>query len=369
LRDTFNIRGLDGLRFLGSMFLLYHHTARGKSIWGIDSSYLVTKGAGDTLMTLFFTLSGFLISYMLLKEKTLTGTVNLLSFYKRRITRIWPLYYLLVFLSIFLFENCTLFALPNNHELTNYGIAIPLYLLQLPNFHVFFSAAMLASLGHLWTIGVEEQFYSISPLIIKKTKNFVKTFLIIICVKFAITILFTVALKFLPLTEYQYNNLKLFKHFFHDLRFETFAIGGLGAYFYLNNKSRIIEAVNTQYVKNANLIFLFSSLWFGNRFDSLHILYAISFTIIIINLASENKAVFFLDNSIVRYLGRISYGIYMYQIPVIYIVSNLLKPYYTLSNSLVWSVFYYIFCFVLSIGISIISYEFMERKIMALARK
>lgn len=351
------------------MFLLYHHTERGKSIWGFNSDYMLTKGVGDTLMTLFFTLSGFLITYILLKEKSKTGTVSLLNFYKRRITRIWPLYYLLVFASIILFENCNLFSVPGIYEPTNFFIAVPLYLLQLPNFHVFFSTAMLASLGHLWTIGVEEQFYAISPFIIKKTKNLVRAFFIIIIVKFAITMLFTIILRLYPLSISQFDNLKLIKHFVHNLRFETFAVGGIGAVVFFENKTRISDFINKPMVKILNLFFLFLMMWFGDKFDVIHILYAISFSIIIINLATQKKSIYFLDNRYVSYLGQISYGIYMYQVPVIYVVSNLLKPYYATSNLFLWSSIYCVICFVLSIGISILSYELFERKIMDLVRK
>lgn len=369
MRDQFYIRGLDGLRFLGSVLVLFHHIERCKSVFGYDSGYMLTKGLGDTSMTFFFTLSGFLITYILLNEKKKSGTISLRNFYKKRVARIWPLYYLLVFSSILFFENSDLFAIPGIHEQTNYSVAIPLYLFQLPNFHVFFPASMLAALGHLWTIGVEEQFYAISPLIIKRVENFVKAFLIIVILKFIVTIAFTFIIQFSSLSLNQIDSLKIVKHFLHNLRFETFAIGGITAYIFLENKMRILEFVNRPLVKYLNLFFLLLTMWFGNKFDTFHILYAMSFSIIIVNLATKKEPVFFLDNTYIKYLGKISYGIYMFQIPVLYVVSNVLRPYYLTTNLVVWNLGYYIACIVFSIGISILSYEFMERKLIALSKK
>lgn len=369
MRNTFYIRGLDGLRFLGSFLVLFHHTERGKILFGYPFGFSFTKGVGDASMTLFFTLSGFLITYILLKEKNKTGTISLPNFYKRRVSRIWPLYYLLVFSSIFFFEKSDLFALPGPHVPTDYHIAIPLYLFQMPNFHVFFSAAMLAALGHLWTIGVEEQFYAISPLIIKRTKNFVKAFVIIISIKIFITIAFAFSFKFLALTIDQLKDLKVLSRFLYNLRFEAFAVGGIAAYVFLEKKEKILDLINRPLVKYTNLVVLLLTMPLGHWSDTLHVVYAVCFSIIIINLATKATPVFFLDNKYIRYLGQISYGIYMYQAPVIYLVSNSLRPYYSGEHLILWNITYSVACFALSIGIAIVSYELVERKIIALARK
>ena len=70
------------------------------SLPNIDSVSFVSQ-LGDSGVTLFFVLSGFLITYLLLQEKKQTQTIQIKNFYIRRILRIWPLYYLAVFLSFF----------------------------------------------------------------------------------------------------------------------------------------------------------------------------------------------------------------------------------------------------------------------------
>jgi len=369
LRDKFYIRGLDGLRFLGSLLILLHHTEKGKVLFGYESHYSFTNGMGHTAMTLFFTLSGFLITYILLKEKKETGTISLINFYKRRISRIWPLYYILIFLSLFFFSQSNLFYMPGTNASVNYFVALPLYFFQLPNLHVFFSGALLVALGHLWTIGVEEQFYAITPLLLKKTKNIAKALVIIILIKFLITIVFSILFNFSLLPAEVLNSLKVTKHFLFNLRFEAFAVGGLGAYFFIEKKESILYYVNQPMIKYFNLGLLILTMGLGNASQLLHLFFAVSFTYIIVSLASKNQPIFFLDNFIITYIGKISYGLYMYQLPVIYIVSNLLRPYYTSSNLLSWNIIYYILCLCISFGISILSYEFVERKIIALARK
>lgn len=53
----------------------------------------------------FFVLSGFLITYLLLEERRVSATVSIKKFYMRRILRIWPLYYLIVILGLFVFRT------------------------------------------------------------------------------------------------------------------------------------------------------------------------------------------------------------------------------------------------------------------------
>jgi peptidoglycan/LPS O-acetylase OafA/YrhL len=368
LRSVFYIRGLDGLRFLGSFLILWHHSAKGKEMFGYPSNYLLTGGLGHTAMTLFFTLSGFLIIFILLNEKKNTGDISLSNFYRRRISRIWPLYYFLIGLSIFFFANCSWFNHPGDIP-TNYAIAIPIYLLQMPNAHIFFMNGGLVALGHLWTIGVEEQFYAIAPVIIKKTKNVVKAFLIIILIKFCIGLIMSLSLKLFTFPEDQLRTMKALNRFLYNLRFEAFAVGGLGAYCFLEKKEAILSFINKPLIKYTNLFFLLLTMGFGNVSHLFHLVSAVNFTIIIIGLATRSQPVFFLDNRYIRYIGQISYGIYMYQVPIIYVVINFLGRYYSSENELVWNTFYYLSCIVLSIVVSIISYELVEKKIIAFARK
>jgi peptidoglycan/LPS O-acetylase OafA/YrhL len=115
--------------------------------------------ACDFGLSLFFTLSAFLICELLLREREATGTVGVKQFYIRRILRIWPLYYLGVALGV------GAAFLPGAEP----GSAI-----KMGWFAIFMGAwfcathgALLNPANVLWSISVEEQFYLFAPWIIK----------------------------------------------------------------------------------------------------------------------------------------------------------------------------------------------------------
>ncbi|MEO6808508.1 MAG: acyltransferase [Isosphaeraceae bacterium] len=113
----------------------------------------------------FFILSGYLISTLLLREEARYGRISLRAFWVRRILRIWPLYYLTLTLAFF--------ALPwfDGVTPTTYG---PGYGRHLPAFLVFagnWSMALLGPVGNdaisiLWSVCIEEQFYVLAPLLV-----------------------------------------------------------------------------------------------------------------------------------------------------------------------------------------------------------
>src|SRR3954447_9736754 len=85
---------LDALRFFAFLKVFFLHIPV-----ATFAVFNFLKNGGGTGVVFFFVLSGFLITYILLSEKTLTGTIKLKNFYLRRILRIWPLYYLILCLA------------------------------------------------------------------------------------------------------------------------------------------------------------------------------------------------------------------------------------------------------------------------------
>jgi peptidoglycan/LPS O-acetylase OafA/YrhL len=105
---------------------------------------------------LFFLISGFLITYLLLEERRLHGRIAIGRFYGRRALRIWPLYFLVVA------TGPLLTALFNEPGPATY---LP-HLVFLGNFELIANGFSSASLNHLWSICIEEHFYLICPLIV-----------------------------------------------------------------------------------------------------------------------------------------------------------------------------------------------------------
>ena len=97
-------KGLAEIRALAAFFVIFHHIELYKHRDGLTSLYdtplsYFIDALGKNGVYIFFVLSGFLITYLLLVEKKINTRINIRKFYFRRILRIWPLYYLIILIS------------------------------------------------------------------------------------------------------------------------------------------------------------------------------------------------------------------------------------------------------------------------------
>ena len=146
---------LDGLRGLAVVAVLLFHA-------GIDQA----RG-GFLGVSLFFTLSGFLITSLALSERSATGTVRAVAFWKRRIRRLLPASLLALVLALVV----TMVALPVDQRVDAVG-DIRAALLNVANWRFIFEGASYADLDllpspveHYWSLAIEEQFYLVFPLV------------------------------------------------------------------------------------------------------------------------------------------------------------------------------------------------------------
>lgn len=154
--------GLNGLRFFAAMIVAVSHVELLKQYHGLPNAYdsPAVYELGRLAVTLFFVLSGYLITFLLLKEKELTGTITIGAFYMRRVLRIWPLYFLLVALAFFVFPRIGAMQVPplTGQLADNLRFTLPLFTLFLPQLALsMFAPVPFAEPA--WSIGVEEQFY------------------------------------------------------------------------------------------------------------------------------------------------------------------------------------------------------------------
>ncbi|MDF2436963.1 MAG: acyltransferase [Bacteroidota bacterium] len=165
---------LDGLRFIAFLSVFINHAAGCLNYTNHNKYYLFIRDrillSGDMGVNLFFVLSGFLITYLLLKEKELYGRINIGDFYMRRILRIWPVYFLVVAVCLLIFP------LFKDHLPVNFPIGVSvskldplLYATFLGNFDYLFHGISNVLIGVLWSVSVEEQFYLFWPLIVAFT--------------------------------------------------------------------------------------------------------------------------------------------------------------------------------------------------------
>lgn len=99
VHKAIHLPGLNGLRAIAALsVVIAHSTQEGISDFGLP--WLFNIPLAGYSVTLFFVISGFLITYLLVNEFDRTDTVNVGKFYVRRILRIWPIYYL------FIYDHC-----------------------------------------------------------------------------------------------------------------------------------------------------------------------------------------------------------------------------------------------------------------------
>ena len=158
---------LDGLRFFAFFAVFLFHSfytsdATIKSSPVYQFCFNITR-QGHLGVNFFFVLSGFLITYLLLSEKQLAGRIAIGAFYIRRILRIWPLYYVVVFLGFVVYPWIKIHFGQNLPQET----AQPWYFIFfLSNFNNLYHGCQTPTLTLLWSVSVEEQFYLIWPLLV-----------------------------------------------------------------------------------------------------------------------------------------------------------------------------------------------------------
>ena len=163
---------LNALRFTAALLVIIHHIEQFKRIYHLDSLYGESpfiSSIGPQGVSLFFVLSGFLITYLLLSEEKKSLNINIPKFYIRRALRIWPLYFLVVILSLFVLPYITILNLPGYDATvtqTFLGYKLLLYIFFFANI-VFAIFGLVPYCAQSWSIGTEEQFYLVWPILLK----------------------------------------------------------------------------------------------------------------------------------------------------------------------------------------------------------
>jgi len=164
--DRFYRPELDMLRFFAFVSVFLYHglpgivTTRHSGVAAQAALYETTmKGAGRFGVCLFFLLSAYLITELLCRERANTGTIHIRSFYSRRILRIWPLYF------AFLLAGILLGVAIHDYRLEARRIAA--FLLLVGNWYAARVGCSANPIAPLWSISVEEQFYLAWPCVVK----------------------------------------------------------------------------------------------------------------------------------------------------------------------------------------------------------
>lgn len=375
--------GLNGLRFFAAFAVIITHVELMKKFLGFDNLWFdagivqslpmkdIVEGKihwmnplvaefGPLGVVFFFVLSGFLITYLLLVEKQQTSTVAVRKFYLRRIFRIWPLYFLIFILGFFILPHFDAFYVPGQSESLqeNFWGNFWCYLCILPNLGFAMYLAVPA-IGQSWSIGVEEQFYIIWPVIMKWFKKPLAAILTVTFVLLAIK-----ASVVLLDRSIDARWLSVLSKFLAMSKIECMTIGALGAWLLFTKKDRILKLIYSKTMLIASLLGVIILIYFTPRLlqDGVHLVYAVCFLTIILNVSREGKLFVSLENRLFHVLGKISYGIYMYHLIVVTFVVFCFQR--MLGKGAELGFIENFLIYLLSIGgtilISWLSYEFFE---------
>tara|TARA_B110000977_G_C10972516_1_gene452872 strand:+ start:38 stop:1132 length:1095 start_codon:yes stop_codon:yes gene_type:complete len=351
------IKQLDSLRAIAVILVIISH-------WFSKSHILNHFPNGTIGVDMFFVLSGFLITSILFQNRTIPNVTRgeiLKVFYARRTLRIFPIYYLTIFILL-AFSKYTGTSIKSDFLY---------YFTYTSNFNFLIKGHWDGMLSHLWSLAVEEQFYLIWPWLIIFTK---KKHLIYI-----ITLFILVGLS----SRLIFNDLSL-SRILTTSCFDSFGIGALLSWFIHFKEKRLKMFYSISMIFSLILI---SLVIYGNFAFSIHywtiipsstansIISIWLITYIYINRTSNKRIFrFFLDSPILIFLGKISYGIYLYH-NIIPRFTGIIKNSHVIKSSETFNLllnlpyFMLIFNSVLLVIISWGSFKIIELPFLKLKKK
>ncbi|CAG5008807.1 O-acetyltransferase OatA [Dyadobacter sp. CECT 9275] len=359
---------LNGIRCIAALLVVFHHLEQAKEALHLPNVYEVPiiQHAGRLGVGLFFVLSGFLISFLLLSEKERYGNIDIKKFYLRRVFRIWPIYFLIVLLSLFVFPHIGLLSFPEIEKniTDHYTERLFLLMIVLPNY-AFVLYDLPYWCAQTWSIGVEEQFYYLWPWLIKYTKKRIPIFLLFVTL--TIVMLF-LGLHFLNAPSRE-ENLKIIATFIGQFRIQTMALGGFCAWLVFKDKEKVLSFIFRKDIQIATygvLLLLFLS---GVHFNGFLEVYSLFFGFFVLNLSCNPKSIISLENPVISYLGKISYGLYVYHVVVIVLLLNIFRNYFPLLQGPIYQILVYVLTLAGSIAVASVSYLYLEKPLLAFKDK
>ncbi len=294
-----HIPALDSFRALAVLLVIIGHYTPGESAVHVFPFSMIG-------VVLFFTLSGFLITGILLreKEKISKGEIgrgrSLLNFYLRRVLRIFPIYYALV-LFFMLLPDISDSAIKSNYAY---------YLTYTSNFWMYRHGDFDGILGHLWSLSVEEQFYLIWPFLILAVpmRHLPKLFLSAIMI----------SLAFRTWT-FSANGISEVNNVLTPAAFDAFALGGWLSYLILQPPAGLRKYTGIALTAGIAGLTLSIAMPFAPMAAS--VIDRLSIALIgtgligrLLELNSGSLSGKIICHPVMLYIGKISYGLYVYHL-------------------------------------------------------
>lgn len=339
-KATTRFGSLDGLRCLAIVPVFWHHCTLGP-LAGV-------LGKGPLGVDLFFAISGFLITTLLLRERDATGRVAAGAFYARRSLRIFPLYYAVLGLYVL----HAWLGMPSGPQRDHFWRSLPFFATYTTNWFVNFAVPHPVSFAFSWSLAAEEQFYLVWPWVIRLGG-------------------YWPAIAGLGL-------LGLDQGAEHGLWASVLAPGGLGHRIVSSIASPICMGALLALALHARRTFIVAGVLLGQRASALILLAALGLCVVFdvplwsahLLLAAivgacvvrRNSLVWLLNSRAVAWVGTVSYGVYLLHVGVITFVRRscpgLAQPAWT-----------FIVALPLTVALASLSFRLFEQRLLALRRR
>ncbi len=300
---------------------------------------------------LFFIISGFLITYLLIEEKMATNTISFIKFYIRRSLRVFPIYYLLLLLSFLYFHFFTTGP----------------YINYIPNLFFWGNFTVIAQgswiqcwLTPIWSLCVEEHFYWVIPLLVYLTPaKYLKHL-------FGIVIGISICAK----AYFAYSIAESWYYIYaHTLsKMDILAIGGLLACVHSETPIKFNISKGWMALGIITIILIMTAIDFSDYttiFWATFRKYIINIPFLVLLCAvifNEDPFIQKIrNNKYTDYLGKISYGLYMYHTMIIFFLCQ-----YIPRETPLQAMFFIFIATIAIIAVSALSYEFFEKPILKL---
>ena len=351
---------IDSLRALAVLAVIIYH---------VDVNYLPGGFLG---VDLFFVLSGYLISSLIIKEYKKTGSVNLYNFYIRRARRLLPAVYFMITVGLVVMVLFNEVLLRKSHLDAIFG-----YIYSSNWWYIFHKLDYFDSFGaqspfkHLWSLAIEEQFYMIFPLLFllvngkKKSKDGTyklnKNFLYVVLGLIIVSLIAHILL-------FDINNISRI-YFGTDTRAFSLLVGVVGAVLYPMERlhSKVTPKQNMIYsvVSLVSIVTLITVMIYTSEYNTLlyrggFLLIAILGLIVIISSGKQHTLMSkLLSFKPIVFIGKISYSLYLWHFPILVLTT----PVSEIGNP---NIFFVVLRIVLTFAVAILSYVFVETPIRKL---
>jgi peptidoglycan/LPS O-acetylase OafA/YrhL len=355
-----HIRALDGIRGVAVLAVLFYHFGDlSQSTSALLRLVGIVKGAGWMGVDMFFALSGFLITDILCKTQHKPNAA--VNFYARRTLRLFPLFYG-VWACIGLYMWLTHLPWHSGYWM---------YLLYAGNFiAVKYGSVGILVVSHFWSLAVEEQYYLIWPFVVWKLQGARKVGSILLG-----ALLLSFLLKLILMAKHANPSLA---YFMLPTHIESIAMGSFVAIALRRNiKEPIVAWSRILLPLSAASIVLLGLIEHG--LNNLNPVVQLCFPLfglfacclIVRSLDQASLTARIMTNSILRFYGRYSYGLYVYSALFhhslkLYLYQTIIKH---VNNQLILNFGYLFVCYLILTLISVVSFHLYESQFLKLKRK